>query len=113
MRHFRQKKAEDFTVLRFEMRETSEEGRGEKFRMSLVIGSYCYQLQEMLLKVTLMRNRYLCNTLLRSCVPAFLRSCVSAFLRSCVSALLRDAREFFHLKRESSNIAFSFVFVIV
>ena len=80
MRHFRQKKAEDFTVLRFEMRETSEEGRGEKFRMSLVIGSYCYQLQEMLLKVTLMRNRYLCNTLLRSCVPAFLRSCVSARL---------------------------------
>ena len=57
------------------MRETSEEGRGEKFRMSLVIGSYCYQLQEMLLKVTLMRNRYLCNTLLRSCVPAFLRFC--------------------------------------
>ena len=52
------------------MRETSEEGRGEKFRMSLVIGSYCYQLQEMLLKVTLMRNRYLCNTLLRSCVSA-------------------------------------------
>jgi hypothetical protein len=70
VRHFRQKKAEDFTVLRFEMRETSEEGRGEKFRMSLVIGSYCYQLQEMLLKVTLMRNRYLCNTLLRSCVSA-------------------------------------------
>ena len=67
-------------MLRFEMRETSEEGRGEKFRMSLVIGSYCYQLQEMLLKVTLMRNRYLCNTLLRSCVPAFLRSCVSARL---------------------------------
>jgi hypothetical protein len=65
------------------MRETSEEGRGEKFRMSLVIGSYCYQLQEMLLKVTLMRNRYLCNTLLRSCVPAFLRSCVPAFLRFC------------------------------
>jgi len=62
------------------MRETSEEGRGEKFRMSLVIGSYCYQLQEMLLKVTLMRNRYLCNTLLRSCVPAFLRSCVPARL---------------------------------
>ena len=81
MRHFRQKKAEDFTVLRFEMRETSEEGRGEKFRMSLVIGSYCYQQQEMLLKVTLMRNRYLCNTLLRSCVPAFR---VPALLRCCV-----------------------------
>ena len=50
------------------MRETSEEGRGEKFRMSLVIGSYCYQLEQMLLKVTLMRNRCLCNTLLRFCV---------------------------------------------
>ena len=62
---FQAKKSGGLAVLRFEMRETSEEGRGEKFRMSLVIGSYCYQLQERLLKVTFKCNRWLCNTPLR------------------------------------------------
>ena len=67
------KKAEDFVVLRFVRGETSEEGRGEEFRMSLVVGSYCYQLQERLPNVTFLHKNRLCNTLLRLCGSAFAR----------------------------------------
>jgi hypothetical protein len=41
--------------------------------MSLVVGSYCYQLQERLPNVTFLRKNRLCNTLLRLCGSAFAR----------------------------------------